>query len=141
MATIDPRIAWRQRGFIWNAAKNAYEKPDRVIPSGLPNAQPERSNGQALELPASGENQSQARLVVCIIRRSIRLLDADNFAGGCKPLIDQLRYCNLIPNDDPGSIELIFRQEQVRHKNEEGTAISIKELCAKSGEPSPGVKA
>jgi hypothetical protein len=50
----------------------------------------------------------------------------DNFAGGCKPLIDQLRYAKLIANDDPESIELQFVQEKVKTRLEEETIIDIR---------------
>lgn len=53
------------------------------------------------------------------------MLDADNFAGGCKPLIDQLRYARLIVDDDPSSVEITFRQEKVQTKAAEMTTVEI----------------
>jgi hypothetical protein len=55
----------------------------------------------------------------------VRLLDADNYAGGCKPLIDQLRYAKLIEDDDPETIEILFRQTKVKTKAEEMTQVEI----------------
>jgi hypothetical protein len=55
----------------------------------------------------------------------VRLLDADNYAGGCKPLIDQLRYAKLIEDDDPETIEITFRQAKCKTKAEEKTTIQI----------------
>jgi hypothetical protein len=45
-------------------------------------------------------------------------------AGGCKPCIDQLRYAGLIRDDDPASVEIVFRQEKVA-KGKEMTLIEI----------------
>lgn len=52
------------------------------------------------------------------------MLDADNFAGGCKPLIDQVRYAGLIPDDSPDKVEITFTQEKVK-KGQEGTLIEL----------------
>lgn len=49
---------------------------------------------------------------VIITRFAPRLLDADNLAGGCKGLIDAVRRAHLIPDDDPRSIAIEFRQQQ-----------------------------
>jgi len=38
----------------------------------------------------------------------------DNGAGGCKPLLDAIRYEGLIPDDDPTTIDFEFRQYQVK---------------------------
>ena len=50
---------------------------------------------------------------VKITRRSTKLLDVDNLAGGCKCLIDALRKHGLIADDDPASVEITFAQEKV----------------------------
>ena len=68
----------------------------------------------AVRLPER-EAHGQERVAVRITRRGTRLLDFDNLAGGCKPLLDQIRYQNLISDDNPASVELIFRQEKVKH--------------------------
>jgi hypothetical protein len=47
-------------------------------------------------------------------RYGSRPLDVDNGAGGCKPLLDAIRYEGLIPDDDPTTIDFIFRQYQVK---------------------------
>jgi len=67
----------------------------------------------------------------------VRLLDADNYAGGCKPLIDQLRYAKLIEDDDPETIEITFRQVKVKTKAQEMTTIEIREAVGiiKGGTP------
>lgn len=67
------------------------------------------------------------RVKVTIIRHGIALLDFDNGAGGCKALVDALRYEGLIVNDDPGSIEFVFTQKKVKRKNK-GTEIIIEQI-------------
>ena len=64
------------------------------------------------------------RITVVITRYGPKLLDVDNLAGGCKPLIDALRYEGVIPNDDPGTIELVFRQYKAP-KDKQGTSVVI----------------
>jgi hypothetical protein len=54
-------------------------------------------------------------------------LDVDNGAGGCKPLLDAIRYEGLIPDDDPSSIEFNFRQYQVK-KPHRRTEILIEQI-------------
>lgn len=104
------------------------EQRKSPLAARLPDAQPKPHPRQALERSPSGEGSRGPRLEVCIERRARRLLDADNFAGGCKPIIDQMRYAQLIPDDDPASIELVFRQAKVATRKEEGTLITIEEL-------------
>lgn len=58
-------------------------------------------------------------------RFSPATLDLDNFAGGAKWLIDQLRYCGLIEGDRPEEVSLDFRQVKTQHKNESGTLVEI----------------
>ena len=47
---------------------------------------------------------------ITIERHGKGRLDADNLAGGCKGLIDAVRYQRLILDDDVASVELVFRQ-------------------------------
>lgn len=76
---------------------------------------------------AQSGGQAGARYRLTITRYGAKLLDIDNGVGGCKPLIDALRYEGLIPEDDPGTIELIFRQRKVP-KDERRTEIVIETL-------------
>lgn len=73
-------------------------------------------------------NQKQkagaGRTIVCITRYGVRLLDTDNAYGGCKPLIDALRYAGHIRDDDPASIQLIVTQKKVK-KDQTGTSVII----------------
>ena len=52
------------------------------------------------------------RYRLTIVRHGPKLLDIDNGVGGCKPVIDALRYEGWIPNDDPRSIDFVLRQLQ-----------------------------
>lgn len=76
---------------------------------------------------AEGGSPAGARYRLTITRHGAKLLDIDNGVGGCKPLIDALRYEGLIPEDDPGTIELIFRQRKVKAADR-GTEILIETL-------------
>lgn len=101
--------------------------------SGIPHAKPQPTPRPALVSPREGKDQSKKRTTLCITRHSTKLLDADNFAGGCKPLIDQLRYAKLIADDDPETVEILFRQAKVKTKAEERTEIEIRQGDSKGG--------
>jgi hypothetical protein len=60
-----------------------------------------------------------------ITRYSTKTLDVDNLAGGCKPLIDQIRYAHLIPDDNPESVEITFSQVKVKTQAEQRTEVTI----------------
>jgi hypothetical protein len=62
---------------------------------------------------------------LAITRFSTKTLDVDNLAGGCKPLIDQIRYAHLIPDDNPESVEITFSQIKVKTQAEQRTEVSI----------------
>jgi hypothetical protein len=106
-------------------SRQAPAAPTNSINS-LPDTIAEHPARQTLVSPPQRKEKGRARIIVCITRRSCHVLDLDNFAGGCKPLIDQLRYAQLIPNDDPQSIELQFVQEKVKTRLEEETIIDIR---------------
>jgi hypothetical protein len=60
-----------------------------------------------------------------ITRFSTKTLDVDNLAGGCKPLIDQIRYAHLIPDDNPESVNITFSQVKVKTQAEQRTEVRI----------------
>jgi hypothetical protein len=99
------------------------------IPSGLPHAKPQPAPRQTLVNPCQGEAPRKNRVTLIITRSACSLLDADNYAGGCKPLIDQLRYAKLIADDDPETVEILFRQVKVKTKAEEMTQVDITRSC------------
>jgi len=107
----------------------SYSRQTAPAPShnstSLPHPIAQPTAGQTLVSPPQRKEKGRARSLVRITRRSCNVLDLDNFAGGCKPLIDQLRYAHLISDDDPQSIELQFVQEKVKTRLEEETIIDI----------------
>lgn len=111
------------------------ENPDGSFShsSTLPHAKPQPATRPALVNSCEGKDQSKTRTTLCLTRHSTKLLDADNFAGGCKPLIDQLRYAKLIADDDPETVEILFRQVKVKTKAEERTEIEIRQGDSKGG--------
>ena len=90
----------------------------------LPHPVAQRHARPTLDPIAQTQKPGQGRVVVRITRCGSRLLDVDKMAGGCKPIVDQLRYAGLIPNDDPASVEIVFRQEKAA-KGQEMTLIEI----------------
>ena len=107
-----------------------YTKSDSFS-SGLPHAKPQPNPRLPLVSPQKGEESRKARTTLIVTRCAFSLLDADNFAGGCKFLIDQLRYANLIKDDDPETVEIIFRQVKVKTSEEEMTKVEI--ICEAVG--------
>ena len=113
------------------------ENPDgsysHTSTSGIFNSKPQPNPRKALVNAREGKDQSKNRVTLVITRSAVSLLDADNFAGGCKPLIDQLRYAKLIADDDPESVEILFVQNKVQTKAEEGTEVEIRQGDSKGG--------
>jgi hypothetical protein len=102
----------------------SYSRPCKIVVGRISHAFTERVTRPTLDDLEPREEESQERIVVRITRSSTRLLDADNLAGGCKPVIDQLRYAGLIPDDSPEKVEITFTQKKVK-KGQEGTLIEI----------------
>jgi len=90
--------------------------PTAPNPHGLQHAQSKHDAGPKLLDPHQAQKggKGRARFCVTITRYGSRPLDVDNGAGGCKPLLDAIRYEGLIPDDDPATIEFQFRQIQVK---------------------------
>jgi hypothetical protein len=95
------------------------EPPDRVPPDDF--RLTEDGN------PAGATDLSGlARYRVEFVLYTTRPQDSDNHF--IKPFVDQLRYHNLIPNDEPYSVKASARQVRVLHRCEEGTKIIIRKL-------------
>ena len=110
----------KEKGYYKAADGNYYFTPTRVS-----NPVTKRPAKQTLvALPKRKEKVSN-RTYVRITRYSTRPLDCDNYAGGCKPIIDQLRYAKLIKDDSPEDIEVQFKQVKIKTKTEEHTKIEI----------------
>lgn len=89
---------------------------DKFDPARLHNPIAQHDAGQEpLDLNQAEEGgKGRPRFRVTITRFGSRPLDVDNGAGGCKPLLDAIRYEGLIPDDDPTTIDFRFRQYQVK---------------------------
>ena len=94
---------------------------------GLPNTFAQQALKQTLDALREREEARSRRTRIRITRYSCRPLDCDNYAGGCKPIIDQLRYAKLIKDDSPEDIEVEFKQVKVKTKTQERTEIEISE--------------
>jgi hypothetical protein len=110
------------KGYQLNADGSYSPKPQRLL-----NTLAKHAPQQTLESLREREEISRQRTHIRITRYSCRPLDCDNYAGGCKPTLDQLRYAKLIKDDSPEDIEVDFRQVKVKTKNEERTEIEISE--------------
>lgn len=102
----------------------SYSRPPQIVVGRISHSIVEPAVRATLDCPKHRKEKSSERVTLRITRRASRLLDADNFAGGCKPLIDQVRYAGLIPDDSPDKVEITFTQEKVK-KGQEGTLIEI----------------
>jgi hypothetical protein len=109
---------------------NYYPNPPQ--PRGLLNALVKHAPKRSLDKVLKTKENSTDCIAKCnpkyhltITRYSTRTLDVDNFAGGCKPLIDQIRYAKLIPDDNPESVEIIFKQAKVKKIQEQRTEVQI----------------
>ena len=74
--------------------------------------------------PSKASKPAGPQHLVVITRHAPRSLDIDNFAGGCKALIDCLRREQLIPDDDPASVYMEFRQATCK-RDQQRTEIEI----------------
>lgn len=109
---------------------NYYPNPPQ--PRGLLNTllkyAPKRSLDKVLKAKENSKDctaKCNTKYHLTITRYSTRTLDVDNFAGGCKPLIDQIRYAKLIPDDNPESVEIVFQQVKVKTLKEQRTEVKI----------------
>ncbi len=113
----------KELGYSKNA-DGSYSR-NQIDPKRIPHAKPQLFAKQALEPLHKREEVSRPRTRIRITRYSCRPLDCDNYAGGCKPIIDQLRYAKLIKDDDPETIEVEFKQVKIDKKTKERTEIEI----------------
>lgn len=97
------------------------------VNAALSHAESQRNRRQALGAGASDEKSSPGGPLfrVVIVSYRLHLLDEDNLRGGCKFLIDAMRYEGLIPGDAPKHATFDVRQEQVALPEEECTVIEI----------------
>lgn len=86
---------------------------------------PKRHQAAALGQSGEGEEGGIQRTVVRFIGYRVRPLDPDNFAGGCKDLLDGLRHSGLISGDEPWKIDFQTQQVKVWHYFQEKTIIEV----------------
>jgi hypothetical protein len=107
-----------------NAADYGESQPCPDLDSRNGSSVPECPDDQALALVRPAQEAVEGRIIVRITVRKCRALqDADNTM--VKPLVDQLRYGGIIPEDNPGVIKLEVEQVRVKTKGEEGTEVIV----------------
>jgi hypothetical protein len=80
-----------------------------------------------IEAKIASAKPLSTRVLVNVTRYGPRMLDHDNFVGGCKFLIDGLVKERLVENDDPHHIEANYTQHVGRPHR---TLVSIKPVAA-----------
>lgn len=85
----------------------------------------QRHQAPALGSATKGEKEGIRRTIIRFIGYRVRCLDPDNFAGGCKDLLDGLRHAGLIEGDEPWRIIFETEQQKVAHFYEERTEIIL----------------
>jgi hypothetical protein len=98
--------------------------PLEDLAARLLDPQLERAPGKGPVGDPAKKTGGAKRIKVVVCRRGSRLIDCDNLAGGCKAIIDALRYEGLLADDNPESVDLEFRQEKVK-RGDMGTEITL----------------
>ena len=93
--------------------------------SKIPDAKPKRDKTPTLGTAIQREAEGVQRTRVKFVGYRVKPLDADNFAGSVKDLLDGLRHANLLYDDSPTHITLETEQVKVAHYEEEQTVIEI----------------
>jgi hypothetical protein len=88
-------------------------------------AQPQQIQAKPLVRRIESEAGSLQRVIVRIVGYRVQLLDPDNFAGGCKDLLDGIRHAGIISGDSTKEIDFKTDQIRVRHRYEERTEVEI----------------
>lgn len=105
-----------------------YKPPSRRLLDTLTQHAPKRALDKVHKAKATSKDctaKCNPLYTLAITRYSTKTLDVDNLAGGCKPLIDQIRYAHLIPDDNPESVEITFTQVKVKTQAEQRTEVRI----------------
>ena len=105
-----------------------YKPPSRRLLDTLTKHAPKRSLDKVHKAKETGKGctaKCNPQYTLGITRFSTKTLDVDNLAGGCKPLIDQIRYAHLIPDDNPESVNITFSQVKVKTQAEQRTEVRI----------------
>ncbi len=89
------------------------------------NAKPESDEEKPLVIAVSRKTKGVRRIRVLFTLYRVHLLDDDGAQASIKDLLDGLRHASLLPDDDPGTIELTTCQEKVKSFSEERTEVDI----------------
>lgn len=71
---------------------------------------------------------AHAKRLVMIERYGMRKLDVDNFFGGLKVVLDSLKSCGLIVDDDDKNMELLAYQRKLEPKQRPYTVITLDDV-------------
>ena len=113
------------RSHFPRASESFFEANETKDLCPLPNPEPQPNQAAALDRAAAGEKKSVRRVRVRLTGHRVRTLDPDNFAAGCKDLLDGLRHAGLIPGDEPWRIIFETAQTKVQSFAQERTMIEI----------------
>ena len=118
MATITSKINRRKR-----ATKAVSKLQDSLREQNQAVALDKDTNGQT-----EGMECPKVSFRVSIIGHRVQPIDPDNFAAGCKGIIDGIVRSRLITNDDWKTVEIVSLQRKVSTWGKEGTEILIEDL-------------
>ena len=88
-----------------------------------PSPEPKRAIRNEPLGESQGQKDNSGRISISVVSARKRLIDPDNLCP--KWLIDCLRYCALIPGDEPDKISLKISQRKITKDEEEHTQIEI----------------
>jgi hypothetical protein len=91
----------------------------------LPPSKPQPIAQNALGAEGKRAVEVHGRIGVCYTAFVVRPYDWDNLAGATKQLGDLLTKSTLLPNDDPHTIEVSWKQRKVNSYAEEKIEIEI----------------
>jgi hypothetical protein len=72
--------------------------------------------------------RKKKRTGLTIQRHGSRILDKDNYCGGCKPLIDAIKEKGLIVDDRPEWCNTVFLEQIKCRRGQEKVIVSIEEI-------------
>lgn len=117
-------MGWKIHDFTAKGYRLTNPHEYKTVPH-VQSPKPERHQAPALGTAVQGKAQGDDRVIIRFIGYRVRPLDPDNFAGGCKDLLDGLRHAGLIPGDEPDKIIFVTEQKKVAHLSEERTEIEL----------------
>ncbi len=118
-------LALNQQNSVQGNVERAKANHEAINHRKIQDSKPEHHKAPTLDRADEGKKEGSDRVIVRFIGYRVRPLDPDNFAGGCKDLLDALRHSSLIYGDEPWRIDFQTRQEKVLHYTEEKTVIEI----------------